>query len=47
MAFGTLVPAASDGAGYDDYEQNNNAYGNNNGAGQNRTQANYNRIAHE
>jgi hypothetical protein len=46
MAFGTLVPAASDGAGYDDYKQNNNAYGNNNGAGQNRTQANCNRIAH-
>jgi hypothetical protein len=29
---GTLFPAASDGAGYDDYEQNN-AYRNNDGAG--------------
>jgi hypothetical protein len=34
MALETLVPLASDGAGYDDYEQNN-AYRNTDGAGEN------------
>jgi hypothetical protein len=34
MALETLFPRASDGAGYDDYEQNN-AYRNTDGAGEN------------
>ena|SRR5215471_4714614 len=37
MASESYLPAASDGAGYDDYEQNNNAYRDSNDTGEKGT----------
>lgn len=37
MALGTLFRLASDGAGYDDYDQNNNAYRNSGGVAEKGT----------